>query len=204
MRRSLEPLHKDLVNVNQILRECKRKPSVHVVEKVRYLVLYKAKLEALREKLPTHRESICVMQELIGSQTPSERRTSTVKLCKLYEFQERNYEKREENDKAQEEVVRMFEERHASIANGRHLSNTEMLEQLEDDLMAKGVSRDQAGQQLFPITKALLTNPLPTTLNRGPISSTMQKPAFNLDIFETALQNSKNSHGKKIDGSDLD
>jgi hypothetical protein len=186
LKRSLEPLHKDMLSVNQILHECKRRPSVHVVDKVRYLVLYKAQLEAFREKLPAHRASISVMQELIEDQTPSERRASTVKLCELIESHEQQQKIEEEYDRAQKEVVRIFEERHSSTENGRQLSTSEMLEQLEDDLVAKGVPRKQAGHQLSPITKALLLHPLPTSLNRGPLSPITQRPAFKLDVFESS------------------
>lgn len=207
LKRSLEPLHKDMLNVNQILHECKRRPSVHVVDKVRYLVLYKAKLEAFRDKLPAHRTSISVMQELIEDQTPSGRRASTVKLCELIESQEQQQKREEEYDRAQKEVVRIFEERHSSTENGRQLSTSEMLEQLEDDLVAKGIPREQAGQQLSPITKALLLHPLPTSLNRGPLSPTTQTPAFKLDVFgskpyDASLAGLRESETK--DNSELD
>jgi hypothetical protein len=206
IKRSLEPLHNDLLNVNQILHECKRKPSVHVVDKVRYLVLYKAKLEAFREKLPAHRESISVIQELIDGQSPSERRESTVKLCQMVESHERQQKKEVEYDKAQKEVVKIFEERHSSIENDRQLSTSEMLVHLEEDLVAKGISREQAGLQLFPITKALLLHPLPSTLNRGPTIQKIQTPAFNLDIFECKPKPSISSlsERKPTDNSELD
>jgi hypothetical protein len=207
IKRSLEPLHKDMLSVNQILRECKRRPSVHVVDKVRYLVLYKAKLEAFRDKLPAHRMSISVMQELIEDQTLSERRASTVKLCGLIESQELQQKREEEYDEAQKEVVRIFEERHSSIEDGRQLSTSEMLEQLEDDLVAKGIPREQAGQQLFPITKALLLHPLPASLNRGLLSPTTEIPAFKLDVFESKMHGASlaSLHGSESrDNSELD
>jgi hypothetical protein len=197
------------MDLNHILHECKRKPSVHVVDKVRYLILYKAKLDAFREKLSSHRESISVMQELIEDQSPSERRDSTAKLCELLESHERQQRKEDEYERAQKEVVKMFEERHSSAENARQLSTTEMLEQLEDDLLAKGISREQAGQQLFPITKALLLHPLPNTLNRGPAMQMTPKPAFKLDIFEGRSSSQETEFarlpkGKTKDDSELD
>jgi hypothetical protein len=176
--------------MNQILHECKRKPSVHVVDKVRYLVLYKAKLEAFREKLPAHRESICVMQELIESQSLSERRASTVKLCELVENQERRQMKDEEYDRAQREVVKMFERRHSTIEKDRQLRTSEMLVQLEDDLVAKGISREEAGQQLLPLTNVLKLHPLPTALSQP---NEIQRPAFKLDVFKRACRSGDSS-----------
>jgi hypothetical protein len=167
--------------MNQVLHECKRRPSVHVVDKVRYMILYKAKLEAFRRKLPAHRDSICVIQELINVQSQSERRASTVKLCELVENQERQQMKDEEYDRAQKEVMKMFERRHSSVGKDRQLSATEMLECLEDDLVAKGVPRGQAGQQLLPLTKALNLHPFSTVLSQP---TEVQRPTFKLDVFE--------------------
>jgi hypothetical protein len=175
-----------MLNMSQLLQECKRKPSVHVVDKVRYMLLYKAKLEAFREKLPAHRESICAMQELIDCQTPSERRASTVKLRGLVENQEKQQaEDDDEYDRAQKEVVKMFEKRHSSVETGQQLSTSEMLEQLEDDLVAKGVSREEAGQQLLPLTKVLKLQPFTAPLGQIP---EIQRPTFKLDVFECACK----------------
>jgi len=176
---------------------------------VRYLILYKAKLDAFREKLPAHRESISVMQELIREQSPAERRKSTAKLCQLVESHERQQEKEDEYDRAQKEVVKMFEERHSSTGNDRHASTTEILEGLEDDLLAKGMSREKAGLQLFPITKALLLHPLPNKLNLCPSIQKTQKPDFKLDIFQDnswlhITDDTISSAGRTKDDSELD
>jgi hypothetical protein len=181
LKRSLEPLHRDMISVSQILHECKRKPSVHVVDKVRYMILYKARLEAFREKLPAHRESICVMKELLENQTPSERRASTVKLCELVESREGQQRQEAEYEHAQKEVVKMFEKRHSAIETDEHLTTIDMLERLEDDLVANGSSREEAGQQLLPLTKALNLQPFPTSIIQPP---DIQRPTFNLDVFE--------------------
>lgn len=165
-----------------------------MADKVRYLVLYKAKLEAFRQKLPEHRASIAVIQELIEGESPNERRVSTFKLAEIAE----NHEKQQKHDgeyhKAQEEVVKMFEDLLPSTEESRHMSTQEMLEQLEDDLVRGGSTREQAGEKLFPITKALLIHPMPTRRNLA----TTRLPSFKLDIFDPA------SHvyaGKGADGS---
>jgi len=165
-----------------MLHDYHRKPSVHVVDKVRYLVLYKAKLDGFRDKLPAHRESICVIQELIQGQSPRERRESTVKLCGLIEEHEKQAELQDEYDRAQREVVKMFEERLPPCKNTRHPSSSEMLKQLEEDLVAKGVPREKAHELLFPITKALLLQPLVLSSSQKPREP---KPTFKLDVFET-------------------
>jgi len=171
-----------MISVNQILHECKRKPSVHVVDKVRFMILYKAKLEAFREKLPAHRESICVMKELLEDQTPTERRASTIKLCDLVESREGQQKQEAEYDRAQKEVMKMFEKRHSSVETNRHLSTSEMLEQLENDLVANGASREEAGEQLLPLTKVLKLQPFSTSLSQAP---DLQRPTFKLDVFKS-------------------
>lgn len=185
IKRSLEPLHRDLSDLQETLHACSgpRKPSIHVVDQVRYLVLYKAKLDAFREKLPAHRASISAMQELIDCQSPRERRESTVKLEGLVEEQERDRERSDEYEKAQKEVINLFEERIGRRSNEdrEQLNFGEMLRRLEDDLVEKGMERKEAEHALFPITKALLRQPLPPAAERR---SSAQKPAFKLNLFD--------------------
>lgn len=171
------------MEIKDTLHQCSRKPSIHVVDQVRYLVLYKAKLDAFHEKLPAHRASISAMQELIDSESPRQRRESTVRLEGIVEEQEKARGREDRYEKAQEEVVRMFEERFGSHSadDMRNLSMGEMLERLEEDLVAKGMERKAAEEAMFPITKALLRQPLPGSLNRDPSS---QKPQFKLDLFD--------------------
>lgn len=84
IKRFLEPLHRDLKDIHHhINHNNTRKPSIHVVDQVRYLVVYKAKLDGFRAKLPTHRASISAMHDLMEFQTPSARRESIVKLEEL-------------------------------------------------------------------------------------------------------------------------
>lgn len=200
IKRSLEPLHKDLLDVRETLHHCTRKQSVHVADKVRYLVLYKAKLEGFRDKLSAHRESISTIQELIEHQSQSDRRASTVKLCQILESHEREQKQQDEYNRAQKEVVEMFEERLPSTGNGRHLSTREMLEELEEDMIGKGLTQEKVQERLFPITKALLLQPLPTK----PSPTTTQLHPFNLHIFEpkshTVTENLYRSRSKDRSG----
>ncbi|PVH81599.1 hypothetical protein DL98DRAFT_514493 [Cadophora sp. DSE1049] len=123
------------------------------------------------------------MQELIDSQSPRERRQSTVKLEGIVEEQEKARERDDEYEKAQKEVVKLFEERIGGHSNNdcEHLNVGEMLRRLEDDLVEKGMERKEADQALFPITKALLRQPLPPAVERR---SSTQKPEFKLDLFD--------------------
>ncbi|KAK0099701.1 hypothetical protein ONS95_013406 [Cadophora gregata] len=185
IKKSLEPLHRDLSDLKEALHACSgtRKPSIHVVDQVRYLVLYKAKLDGFREKLPAHRASISAMQELIDSQSPRERRESIVKLEGIVEEQEKVRARDVEYEKAQREVVKMFEKRSGVHLSGdsEQLNVGEMLQRLENDLVDKGMERKEAEQALFPITKALLRQPLPPAIERR---SSAQKPDFKLDLFD--------------------
>lgn len=165
------------------LHERNRKPSVHVLDKVRSTVIYRAKLEGFRDKLLAHRTSMSVIQELIRGESQSERRASILKLDELVESHERQEEKQELHDRAQEEVVKTFEELRPCTENAHRLSTCEVIEQLEDGLIAKGMSPEQVDEQLFPITKALLLQPLSTSSGRDPM---IPKPAFRLDVFESA------------------
>ncbi|KAH9221901.1 hypothetical protein DL95DRAFT_381680 [Leptodontidium sp. 2 PMI_412] len=204
IKRSLEPLHRDLSELKDALHACSgpRKPSIHVVDQVRYLVLYKAKLDGFRDKLPAHRASISAMQELIDSQSPRERRESTVKLESIVEEQKRDRVRADEYDKAQKEVVRMFEERMGShpLRDNGEMDVGLMLKRLEDDLVEKGMERKEAEQALFPITKALLRQPLPPTVERR-VSA--QKPEFKLDLFDFQEEPECGS-GNRIDAQELE
>ena len=166
---------------------------MHVVDKVRYLVLYRAKLESFRQKLPEHRASITIIQELIKNDSPDQRRASTIKLAEITESHEKEQKQAGEYHKAQDEVVKMFEDLLPSSKNSRQMSTQEILEHLEDRLVLRGSTRKQAGEKLFPITKALLIHPMPTTPNLG----TTRLPAFKLDIFDTT---SHTTTGKSADG----
>ncbi|KAG4442596.1 hypothetical protein IFR05_001926 [Cadophora sp. M221] len=204
IKMSLEPLHRDLSELKEALHACSepRKPSIHVVDQVRYLVLYKAKLDGFRDKLPAHRASISAMQELIDSQSPRQRRESTVKLENIVDEQKMDRVRADEHEKAQKEVVRMFEERMGSHPprNDGEMDVGLILKRLEDDLVEKGMERPEAEQALFPITKALLRQPLPPTVERR-VSA--QKPEFKLDLFDLQ-EEAECGSGNGIDPQELE
>jgi hypothetical protein len=85
IKRSLEPLHCDLLKMKYIMCEKERRESVHVLDQVRWMVWYKSELENFGAKLPVHRESLCVMAELTEEQTRTQRRDSVFRLDSLRE-----------------------------------------------------------------------------------------------------------------------
>ena len=150
------------------------------MDKVRYLVLYKAKFHRFQEKLPIHRESICVIQEIIEEQSPSERRASILKLSELVEAQERQDEKQDDYNIAQKEVVKIFEEGFPCADHSRHMSTQEMLEHLEGHLIVKGTSFGE--EETCPSYESSSTS-LPSGETRsGP---NHPAPVFKLDVFES-------------------
>ncbi|KAL2068304.1 hypothetical protein VTL71DRAFT_16402 [Oculimacula yallundae] len=185
INRSLEPLHRDLSDLRATLHACSgpRKPSIHVVDQVRHLVLYKAKLEGFQEKLPIHRASITAIQDLIDSQTLNERRESMVKLDGILAEQERGRTRTDDYEKRQSVVMKLFEESMGkrSISSDVRLDTGQLLESLEDDLMEEGLERIDAERALFPITKALLRQPFPSTVQNR---SSLPPLGFKLDLFE--------------------
>ncbi|XMA12655.1 hypothetical protein WAI453_005446 [Rhynchosporium graminicola] len=185
IKRSLEPLYRDLSDLRATLHACSgpRKPSIQVVDQVRYLVLYKAKLNGFQQKLPAHRASISAIQDLIECQTSSARRESMVRLDGFVEDQERNRTRADDYEKAQSQVVSMFQERisRQSPAIGEKLNTDQLLGSLEDDLVEKGLKRDHAERVLFPITKALLRQPILATLDKRTALPNLE---FKLDLFE--------------------
>jgi hypothetical protein len=91
------------------------------------------------------------------------------------------------------EAVRTIEERMSvsedvgEEGNTRQMGLSQVLEELEDELVRNGIDREKAGDHLEPITRALLL-PGPAELSLRP---SMQTPAFvpfKLDIFESVAQ----------------
>jgi hypothetical protein len=134
------------------------------------------------------------MQELMGEQSPSDRRASVAKFCGVVEEMERQRKKEEEEEKVRWEVVRALEKRMAISEDAeddggatRQMNVSEVLGDVEEELVWNGIEREKAGEQLEPITKALLL-PVPAELT---LRSTMPTPAlvpFKLDIFESVAQ----------------
>lgn len=74
-----------------------RKKSVHVLEQARYAMVYQSRLRAWREEMERHRESVCVVGEVLAEKGVEEgkRRQSILKLEGLVEREERRRESRE-------------------------------------------------------------------------------------------------------------
>ncbi|CZR55249.1 uncharacterized protein PAC_05136 [Phialocephala subalpina] len=115
IKQSLKPLYHDLTALAQTMNQHQnRKTSVHVLDQARYLMLYKAKLQGFGDKIPGHRESICLMRELIEEENHEERRKSIVRLESICEEQKRRGESFE---RAQVEMLRIWEEGEAGEDN---------------------------------------------------------------------------------------
>lgn len=140
--------------MKKVLNECdsKRKPSLHIVDRVRYHVLYKAKLESFREKMPAHRKSISEMGTLIDAQTHSERRASIARLGSLVEEHEEGRRKEEEVEVGKRELLQILEEG----CSGEDVSTREALQHLERELVAKGGDEDEVNQRMESIRKAMI------------------------------------------------
>lgn len=144
--------------MKKTLHECnsKRKPSLHIVDQVRYHVLYKAKLDALREKLPAHRKSISEMGTLIEAQTHSERRASMVRLGSLVEEQEENQRCGKEDESCRTHLLGLLEEQAVDGENKRDVH--EILSGLRGKLVDKGHDEGRVQEQLSEIKKALMVH----------------------------------------------
>ena len=155
IQRSLVPIHKDLSEMKQMLHECKtrRKPSLHIVDRVRYHVLYKAKLDSFRQKVPAHRKSISEMGVLLDAQTHSERRESIARLGSLAEEQEVG---RREEDEAEEGTRELLHLLGQSVGHEEDaVSMDEVLQPLERELAARGGNEEEVNEQLKPIRHAM-------------------------------------------------
>jgi len=206
LKKSLEPLYHDLLDVHRALQiystsastltstsPSVRKCSMHVVEQIRHHLLHKAKLDGFERRLSVHRESISAMQDLMGEQSPSERRASIAKFCGIVEEMETERDKEEKEEQVRGEVVRVIEER-MSVSEDvdeegktRQMSLCQVLEELEDELVRNGIEKEKAGDQVEPITRALLL-PAPAELNLRPAMQTPALVPFKLDIFESVAQ----------------
>jgi hypothetical protein len=166
---------------------------MHVVEQIRHHLLHKVKLDGFKRRLSVHRESLSAIQDLMGEQSPSDRRASIAKFCGIAEEMERERDKEKKEEQVRGEAVRAIEER-ISVSEDvgeegkkRQMSLSQVLEELQDELVRNGIDRETAGDHLKPITRALLL-PAPAELSLRP---SMQMPAFvpfKLDIFEAVVQ----------------
>jgi hypothetical protein len=204
LKKSLEPLYRDLLDAHCALQtystsasaltsQSSRKCSMHVIEQIRHHLLDKARLDGFERRLSVHRESLSAIQDLMGEQSPSDRRASIAKFCGIVEEMERERDKEKKEEQVRGEAVRTIEERMSvsedvgEEGNTRQMGLSQVLEELEDELVRNGIDREKAGDHLEPITRALLL-PGPAELSLRP---SMQTPAFvpfKLDIFESVAQ----------------
>lgn len=155
IQHSLAPIHKDLSEMKQLLhdRSSKRKPSLHIVDRVRYHVLYKAKLESFKEKMPAHRKSISEIGTLIDAQTHSERRESIARLGSLTEEHEEGRRRENEAEGEKRELLRIFGE-HID-RGGDRMSATEVLKQMERNLVTEGGDEEEMKEKMKPLRDAM-------------------------------------------------
>ena len=155
IQRSLAPIRRDLLEMKQLLQERsgKRKPSLHIVDRVRYHVLYKAKLDGFREKMPAHRTSISEMGTLMDAQTHSERRESIARLGSLVEEQEDGRRREDEAEEGQRKLLQIFGERVGR--DGDCESTHEALQHLHRELIAEGADEEAVTEQMKPFRNAM-------------------------------------------------
>lgn len=191
--------------MRDLMNEHNRRQSVHVLDQVRYMTLYGAKLDGFRDKLAAHRTSISVIGDLIEDQSPAERRNSIMKLDALVEEHERRREVEQVFDQIQEEESQSLEQDSPDVEVARHLSNGDIMEQLEDNQKTKGVPPQQADEQLFPITPispiSRTLTPQPYLLGTIPVSL-MPMPAFKLDVFSSRAYQNQKIEGLPSEGID--
>lgn len=160
IKRSLHPLYHDLTELKETLNQHneynRRKASVHVLDKARYLMLYKAKLKGFGDKLPGHRESICLMRDLIEEQEPGERRKSIVRLGEICE------ERRRTEERVKGEMLRVLEEEREGSGNTGEGG---------DDLVDIDVEQQEEKEQVSSQEKPVR-------------ACGDQTPLFDLDIFD--------------------
>jgi hypothetical protein len=191
----MELLQRDLTEAKAILsHECTRKVSVHVMERVRYLVLYKSKLEAFKNKLPDHRTSIALIHDLMEDSSPTKRWDSILKLEDIAERQKHEQQKQDKLHISQEELFRQFVDLH-SVEDGSHLAAQEMLNQLEGHLIRRGSSNEEAELQLLPFKRALLLN----SATSRPILTTTRMPSFLLNIFNPVSHSNPETSNERTD-----
>jgi hypothetical protein len=93
-----------------------RKQSMHITDQARFLMLYKAKLDGFRQNIPVHRESICVMRDLIEAESPGGRRQSILRLDQILETIEKRIDDRENQE--QGDIAKLLEDSTSERTDG--------------------------------------------------------------------------------------
>jgi hypothetical protein len=141
--------------MKKVLHECsgKRKPSLHIVERVRYHVLYKAKLDSFKEKMPAHRQSISEMETLIEAKTHGERRASMVRLGSFIDEHEEGRRKDEEDERELKSVLESLEEN--VVSDEEDIDPEDVLQRLSDGLTASGREKRKVDEHMSSVRDAL-------------------------------------------------
>lgn len=126
-----------------------RKASLHVVEQIRYRLLYKAKFDGFKQKLPAHGESIAEMGTLIGAQTHSERRQSIARLQSFKDEHEEGRRKGKEIENGTIDMLERMDEHLEGQTDG--VDATEALRKVEKDLVAEGEEKKEVDERTRPI-----------------------------------------------------
>jgi hypothetical protein len=194
MTRSLLPIQKDLVSLHQTLQiHQSRKQSCHVLDQARYMLHYHDQLSAFKESIPRHRESICVMRDIVegdihdgenevlidAEQEESERRSRRESVMKLAGIVEREEAKQEDDAYNQQ-----------WLNESSHLRNSieTVMEEARDDependyTLSSSSSNSNLTSSPNPLSKKLSFTPF-STFPKAALLGT--KPTFKLDIFET-------------------
>lgn len=194
MTRSLVPIHNDLLALRQTLQQHHhRKQSCHVLDQARYMLHYHDQLSAFKQSMPRHRESICVMRDIVednASENPSitegveswgdvnvqvrTRRDSIMKLAGIVEREEAKEEDDAYHQGWLDESSRLRQSVETAIMEEDEPEN--------DYTLSSSSSSPPIRNSTQPSSKPLSYTPFSTFPKPALFSS---KPAFKLDIFES-------------------
>jgi hypothetical protein len=172
---NVKPLREDLKEIEQMLNDYLYRPSITILGRLRYAVLDKTRLRDLCSTFAVHRGSITVILQLIQGKAVKEQ---SMKLDRILECHKKERQERKSSTRRIEDILSQI---HTLVHyTGPDMSKTtaEALQKLEDELVAKGIPRDQASQQLLPFKQALLPDSLRPASNAVP-QSKPKRPVSN-------------------------
>lgn len=145
------------------------------MDRVRNHVLYKAKLDSFKGKMPTHRTSISEMATLIGAESHSERRASIGRLHSFLEEHERGRRKDEEDHRSLTDALGLLEETIDSSEDD--MDPVTILRRLGDELTAGGREKRKVEEQMN-CTRDALADEGGQDRAQGPEISQLEKFRF--------------------------
>jgi len=190
MTRSLIPIHNDLQALQHTLQtHHHRKQSCHVLDQARYMLHYHDQLSAFKEVIPRHRESICIMRDIVQpeeevvSETNAvknhagrrSRRDSVMKLAGIVEREEAKQEDDAYDQGWMDESSRLQRPLEPSIVE-------EADEPENDYTISSSSSNSGRVKSPLPFAQEFAYTPFSMFPKPNMFSS---KPAFKLDIFES-------------------